>query len=134
MTEIPDLDIDRARDDFGAIFDLNSLSTTRIRDSVPMSGDFFNESTSNTTTETTIYLNIQGLSTAIQRLRQGHNDKVKTLHAYAKYDADIQEEDVIKIITTKFTLYFKINNYSGGLKGDGQYAFQEMDLELIKIL
>ena len=53
------------------------------------------------------------------------------MHAYAKYDTDIKENDTIIVETTRFELKFRVTGYVPNMKGDGQYAFQDFDLEMI---
>lgn len=131
MSTIPDFDIDRARDDFETIFDMNKIACTRLRENDDLAGDFFKENSSSTRSTATIYLNIQGLSTAIRRAMQGVTTKLGHLHAYAKYNTDIREKDIIIINTSNISFRFKINNFAPGMKGDNQYVFQEFDLEML---
>ena len=131
MSYIPDIEIDRIRDDFECIFDANSLSGVRTRESNDSAGDFFNEDSDSTRSSADIEINIQGFSTLIQRLEQGVTEKVGKLHAYVKYNVDIQENDDIIVTTNGFELKFRVTGYVPNMKGDGQYAFQDFDLEMI---
>lgn len=131
MTSIPDFDLNRVRNDFEAIFDLNSVTCKIVRESNVESGDLFNETTSSTQTQTNVKLNIQGISSIIQRANEGVTTKDLTLNAFAKYNTDLQENDIVIVSTSNIALRFKIDNFAPGMKGDNQYVFKEFTLRFI---
>ena len=120
---IPDVSIDRIRNDFGLIFDTHKTTAVRIRDSEPTSGEFFNEGTSNTTTRTNIEVSVQGTPDAIKRLAQGVSVPQGLVKGYVEYTTDINENDLFEIFGQKF----KIGNLAESIKS-GNSGFKEFDL------
>ena len=132
MAEIPDFDVDRAREDFNFIFDSNKILVQRIRQTDNLAGELGSISDSNSDLTANIYINIQGLTDAVTQLKRGITDKNSTMHAYVKHDTDIKENDIIIVQLFNFEIQFVINNYSPGMKGNGQFVFQDFDIKILK--
>lgn len=125
--EMHDLDMDRVRDDFIFIWGRNITQVELIREKNPEAGDYFHEDESEIEVRRKVWMNIQGISSnAYKRIDPGIVTTDAILHAYVKWDEDIENLDVIK-----FEKYiFRIINYNKSMYS-GQYAFKEFDLKKI---
>jgi len=119
----PDIDVNRMRDDFEAIWLLNITTVVLVRDTNPQGGDYFNDDISTTPIERDIDLNIQGVSTGqYSREQQGIITAGQRWHCYALWNEDISSTDIIYWSGDKF----RIENLNTGYKE--QFVFQEFDI------
>lgn len=136
----PKLPINKARKDFESIFKTNIVQMEIIRNSNTQAGDYFYDDEQQGQTLTTIELNIQGqISNAYNRENQGIIGQGR-LHAYARWNADILETDMLRVSTAvvigTFVLnrgdIFKIENFNKS-SVEGKVVFQEFDLKKVTI-
>jgi len=138
MTEItdtgPELDINQVREDFYCIWKKNIMEVTLVRENRPMAGDYFHDDIEPDPVSKKIYLNIQGLGTdGYDRKVQGIVETGQSFHAYALWNEDIVNQDIIYMTdATGTTLKFVIKNMNKSLYA-GQFAFQEFDLVRVNI-
>lgn len=118
------LPIERARADFESVWKVNIQQVELIREKNPQAGDYFHEDEENIILRKKIWLNVQGTrSKAYQRQDQGIVTTDSSVHAYALWDEDIENLDVIKIGKD----IYRIQNYNEGMD-NGQVVFKEFDL------
>jgi len=119
--------LDRIREDFMFIWQKNIIQVELIREKNPQAGDYFHEDENEIELRKKIWMNIQGTSSnAYKRTDSGIVTTDSTLHAYVKWDEDIENLDVIKFKKD----IFRIVNYNKSMYS-GQYAFKEFDLKKI---
>jgi hypothetical protein len=122
-----DLDIVQVREDFEFIWSKNIVEVDLFREENPQAGDYFREDESPNTIHRKIWLNIQGINSEhYRRMLAGVITPDATLHAFAKYDEDIRNLDVIKFGNWQFRIIgFNDSMYAG------QCAFKDFDLKRI---
>lgn len=121
---VVDVSVTRMREDFEKIFLANTQTVTLIRDSYVDAGNYGQVGVDNTREEREIELNIQGISSdSYRREKYGLDSAASILHAYAKFDEDIQNNDIILIDSIEYFVINMNKSYK-----DGQVAFQEFDL------
>jgi len=127
FSDDPDIDVDRIREDFLCIWQKNIIQVDRIRLSNDQAGDYFREDESDGESRRKIWINVQGInSNAYKRIEAGLITPDATLHAFTKYDEDIEEQDVIKIGLFLYRIQgFNKSSFSG------QTAFMDFDLKRI---
>jgi len=122
---IVNVSVDRIREDFAKIFELNAQNVILVRESSPESGNYGYIGDTNTESQRIIRLNIQGVtSDSYDRKRQGIDSSRSVFHCYAYYDEDIINTDLILMNGVKYV----IKNWNQSFK-DGQTGFQEFDIE-----
>jgi len=103
----------------------NIIQVDIIREKNPQAGDYFREGESPDTIRRKIWLNIQGTSSnEYKRIQAGIITPDGTLHAYAKWDEDIEDLDVVKV----GDWYYRIMGFNKSQYA-GQIAFQDFDLK-----
>ena len=123
MTAI-DVDVQRVREDFEAIWLLNVKEVELIKESETEAGNYGYDGEDSTRTSNTIQINIQGVTSgSYDRIRQGMDTSGSVFHCYVKYDQAILPTDRIKIGESVFI----IKNLNQSFK-DGQVGFIEFDL------
>ena len=119
-----DLELDRVREDFEFIWSKNIVQVELIREKNPQQGDYFNND-ANVIIRRMIWLNLQGISSHdYKRMVAGIITPDAKLHAYAKYDDDIQNLDVIKF----GDWVYRIDGFNKSMYA-GQIAFQDFDIK-----
>jgi len=122
-----DLDVERVKEDFETIWSKNIIEVDLIRELNPSANDYFAEGENPNAIRRKVWLNVQGVSTdAYRRMVAGIITPDSTYNCFAKWDEDIQNEDIIKIGT--FT--FRVQNHNKSMYA-GQYVFQEFQLKRI---
>ena len=130
----PELDINRVREDFFCIWQKNVTEVILVRDKTPMGGDYFHDDEEPEPEERKVLLNVQGVGTdGYERKVQGIVETGQSFHAYALWNEDIINQDIIYMTDANgTTLKFVIKNMNKSLYA-GQYAFQEFDLVRVNI-
>jgi len=123
MTDV-NVDIDRIREDFEAIWLLNVKEVELVKESETEAGNYGYDGEDSSRSSTLISINIQGISSgSYDRIREGMDTSGSIFHCYVKYDQVILPTDRIKIGESVFI----IKNLNEGIK-DGQTGFIEFDL------
>lgn len=122
-----DLDEAAVREDFEHIWSKNLVKVTLIKNTDSQAGDYFRETNLTKPVTKEIYLNLQGKN-ALKYSRQefGISTVGQTFHAYAKYDENIENKDIILWNGKRFI----VENHDVGMY-KGQYIFQECDIKRV---
>ena len=122
--ELCQLDIDDVREDFEVIWFKNVIEVLISRDANSSAGDYFNEDDVSKTGFRKMKLNIQGISSNLYRRgEQGLVTAGQTYKAYARWNEDVQNKDIIIWDKQRFV----IKNHNKSLY-EGQVCHQEFDL------
>lgn len=126
-TDVPDVDAERVKSDFEAIWSKNVVEVDIIRETNPQGGDYFHEDEPTNPQVRKIWLNIQGTqSDYYRRAQRGIVTDDSEYHAYARWFEDIENND--KIVWDGKT--FVIKNMNRSTKS-GQYVWIECDLRRV---
>ena len=140
-TEVPDVEVDRIREDFEAVFNANAVEVEIIRhvdQDVPEGGDFFGTRTRTKVLRKRVTLFFYAKGTdAYQRTEHGITTAFTSFGAYALHDTEIKNNDLIKFLrTTKIKDFviarntlFKIASHDRK-HYHGQFCYQDFDLIL----
>ncbi len=122
-----DLNVDEVREDFEYLWSKNIVECELIREENPQAGDYFREGESPVEVRRKIWLNIQGISSDMyRRVSSGLITPDATLHAFAKWDEDLNNLDIIKIGKWQYRIEgLNKSQYAG------QYVFQDFDLKRV---
>lgn len=119
-----DYDIEQMREDFRFIWIKNVVQVTLVREKNPDAGDYFREDEDNLLVKRRIWLNIQGTTSKMfKRWVAGVITPDSSLHAYALWEEDIQNLDVISFGGWRY----RIRNYNESMY-EGQNVFKEFDM------
>ena len=126
-TDAPDVDADRIKEDFEAIWSKNVVEVDIIRERNPQGGDYFHEDEGTQPQVRKIWLNIQGTqSNFYKRANYGIITDDSEYHAYARWYEDIENND--KIVWDGKTFVTKNVNRS---TKSGEYVWWEFDLKRV---
>jgi len=122
-----DYELTDMREDYEYIWDKNIVECDLIREENPQAGEYFSEDESEIKIKRKIWLNVQGVSSNdYKRVLAGVITPDATLHAYAKWNDDIEDLDVISFGKWNYRITgFNKSRY------DGQVVFQEFDMKRI---
>ena len=121
-----DLDIDSIREDYEYIWGKNIMQVDLIRETNKLDGDYFGVA-DNIQIRKKLWMNVQGINSDIyKRMMAGVITPDATLHAYVKWDEDIENLDVIKI----GSWYYRIIGFNKSMYA-GQFCFKDFDLKRV---
>jgi len=142
-TKVPDVGIDRLREDFQLVFERNAVDVLLIKTrkdlDVQEGADLYETRTPMRLYKKLIKMFINAGTTNAYRWReQGIVTNDSMFHAFAEHNADIDNDDVIQFVrTTNIAGYqvdrgtqFRVSTHNEPFY-KGQFAWQEFDLKRI---